>query len=630
MLSNLKQFASGWIAQLLLAILVISFAVWGISDIFTGFGSNAVAQVGNQEISVLEFQRRYQNAVRSVGNQLNQSLTPDQALQYGIPSQVLNQLVTEATFDTIANRMGLGISNDALGREIANDPQLKAPTGNFDRTYLKQIIAAQNMTEDDFILERRDAYTRNQLIAALAGGRVLPDAYMKAVHEYRENQRDLSYVVLSAPPVADIADPSDSDLQTYFDAHKADWKAPEYRAISYFILSPQDIADPNQVSDEEAKTRYDSQQQQYTVPAQRQVEQIVFKDRAEAEAAEQALAAGKSFEDLAKERGLQPSDYDLGLITRDKIVDPAVAEAAFAAAENSTTPIIDGRFGPVIVHIKGAQEGFTIGFDEVKADIKQQIALERATDDVTNLHNSIEDARAGGASLADAAAKFDLKMTTVPAVDQGGKDPDGNAVPNMPVAVLIGAFQSDVGLENNPVEPDRSTYAWFDVTGVTPARDRTLDEVHNKVVAAWKDDQSQQQLADKASKIKSRVEGGETLDAVSGEMSLTVQRAPAVTRLTNPSGDLSAGAIASAFGGGQGRVAVAAGAQPNTMVVLVVDSVTQPPYFSGDPGLADIHKQLDSQVSGDMLALYATQLRGETNVRLNDAAIRTVVGLAPN
>jgi peptidyl-prolyl cis-trans isomerase D len=629
MLDSLRNLASGWIAQLLLAILVLSFAVWGVADIFTGFGQNAVARVGNSEISVREFQRRYQSATQAVLRQLGQNVSPEQLVQFGLPSQVLNQLVIEASFNDAAQRMGLGLSNGELGRQIAVDPAFRAPSGQFDRSYLSQIISSQQMTENDFILERRAAYTRAQLIKAFGSGNTTPEVYLRAVHEYRDTARKISYVVIAAPAPDTIPDPSDADLQAYFAAHQADWRAPEYRAVNFFVLSPIELANADQVTDEEARARYNSQPDLFRIPAQRQVQQIVFKDKAEAEAAKADLAAGKSFDEIAKARGLQPADYDLGLITKDKIIDPAVADVAFSIPENSVSPVIDGRFGPVIVNIRGAQDEIVISFEDSKADIKQQIAVERASADILNIRDSIEDARAGGASLADAAAKFELKLTKVPALDRGGLDAMGNPVPSLPVAVLMGAFATDVGLENDPVSPDQSSFAWFEVTGVTPPRDRTLDEIRDKVLTAWKDEQRQKALDAKTAEIKQRLDAGQTLEMVAADQMLMVQTADKVTRLTEASGEISATALTAIFGVDKGKSGVTRGASPMTSVVFTVDDVTEPPFAADDATLADIKMQLNQQIMTDILSTYAVQLQNQTEVRFNQAAIAAAVGATP-
>jgi peptidyl-prolyl cis-trans isomerase D len=357
------------------------------------------------------------------------------------------------------------------------------------------------------------------------------------------------------------------------------------------------------------------------------VQQIVFRDRADGEAAQAELASGKTFEDVAKARNLGAADYDLGFITKDKIIDPAVADAAFMIPENSVSPIIDGRFGPVLVNVRGAQEEIVIPFEDSKADLKNQIAIERAAADILNIRDSIEDARAGGASLAEAAAKFDLKLTQVAAMDSGGRDPMGNPIPMLPVAVLSGAFMSDVGIENDPVEPDPQSFAWYEVAGITQPRDRTLDEVRDRVVAAWKDDQRQRRLDERTAAMKTRLDAGETLETVAAAEMLTVQTADKVTRLTEPSGEFSAATLARVFMTGKGQAAVAPAASPMTSVVLTLDEITDPPFSADDPSLASIKDQLNQQITTNILATYAVILQNQTDVRLNQNAIATAVGV---
>ena len=213
------------------------------------------------------------------------------------------------------------------------------------------------MTEDQFIIDRRQQYIRDQIVDAFGGGLDAPDAYMRAIHEYTAEERTISYVVITAPAAADIAEPSEAELADYFAAHKADWRAPELRAIQYFILSPDQIADPADVSDADAEQRYNSQPARFSTPEKREVQQIVFKDQAAAASAAAALSAGKTFDDLAAEQDLKPADVDLGLVTRDKIIDPAVAEAAFSLPEGGVSGVIDGQFGPVIVHVTKDRAG---------------------------------------------------------------------------------------------------------------------------------------------------------------------------------------------------------------------------------------------------------------------------------
>ncbi len=129
MLNALRKGAGGWVAQLLIALLVVSFAVWGVSGFLTGFQADTVASVGGTEVSSQQFFRQYDLAKRQLGQQIGQSVTDEQARLFGLPGQVLGRLVTEAALNDEATTLGLGVSGDTLAKQIADDPSFQGPTG---------------------------------------------------------------------------------------------------------------------------------------------------------------------------------------------------------------------------------------------------------------------------------------------------------------------------------------------------------------------------------------------------------------------------------------------------------------------------------------------------------------------
>jgi len=626
MLDSLRKYANSWYAQLAMGILVLSFGAWGVNDVFQGFRTNDIAIVGSQAVTVADFQREYTAATNTLSQRMGSAITPDQAKQFGLPEEVLSSLVSQATLDNAASKMGLGVSNTVLAQKIAADPQFAGADGKFDKDQMAQVVQQYGFTPDDFIINQRDETVRGQLGQAFAGGIVTPAAYLQAVHEYQSEQRDLSYIVLTAPAATTIADPTDTDLANYFAQHKDDYKAPELRTFSYVSLSPADLAATEDVTDDEVQKAYNDRQAQFSTLEARHVEQIVFKDDADAAAASAALAGGKTFDQLMADRNLKPADVDLGVITKDKILDPKVADAAFSATLNTPSGVVEGQFGPVIVYVTQINPATTKTFDQVKDDLKKQLAIEKATADVASAHDAIEDQRAGGATLQDATAKYDLKPTIVTSVDASGNDTDGKPVPNLPQGVIQAVFQSDVGLANDPIQPDNSSYIWYEVTAVTPPHDRTLAEVHDKVVAAWKDDQRAKQLNDNATTAIQHLNAKEDIATVAGEFGTTVQKAAAVTRVTKPSGALSADAIAAAFNGPQGAVASAAGADPMTRIVLTVDNVRLPPFDPNAADLSDSKDTLNGQFVNAFLSLYVGQLRNATNATYNQAVLNQVIG----
>ena len=192
MLDKLRKASSGWVAQLLIALLVVSFAVWGVSGFFTGFNADVVATVGNTEVTVRQFARNYDATLRQYSQQLGQQITPEQAQMFGVPQQVLGRLIADATLTDEARSMSLGISNEALSKEIAGDTAFQDASGNFDRNRFVQLLQNAGLTEDQYVQELRTGYIRQQITDGLAGETKVPDAFMRALHEYRSEERNLS------------------------------------------------------------------------------------------------------------------------------------------------------------------------------------------------------------------------------------------------------------------------------------------------------------------------------------------------------------------------------------------------------------------------------------------------------
>ena len=629
MLDALRKGAGGWLAQLFIALLVVSFAVWGVSDIFTGFRSDTVASVGSTDVSIRSFQRQYDNATRQLSQQIGQPVSLEQARLFGVPGQVLGRLVAEATLNDEARRLRLGISSSTLATEIAGDPNFRGSGGTFDRNVFGQTLRSIGLTEDQYLEELRQNYVRQQIGDALIGGTTVPDGYLRALHEFRNEERSIAYVVLTPALVTDVGEPGDSDLTTYFEANKSLWKAPEYRALKVVRMAPEDLAATGDISDKDARKVYDDAlATRFTSPERRKVEQIIFKDKTDADQAVAALAGGKTFDDLVAERQLKGEDVDLGLITRGKILDPKVAEAAFGLAANSVSEVIDGRFGPVMVRVTTVEPQTVRTFDEAKAEIKKELAEVRAASEIADQLDVIEDARAGGETLDEIAAKYGLKVILVPAIDKAGKDDKGNPVADLPGStdLVAAAFESDVGIENDPIRIGPSGYVWYDVTAVTAARDRELSEVRDAVVADWKLDQVNKKLVEKAEAAKARLAKGDDIAAVAADLGVEPMTATAIKRSTPASETLSAAAVQGAFSGPKGTAAVAAGVADQSKTVLVVTDVTLTPYVSGMPDMEQSKQQLSGQIANDLLQQYIAQLQDRLGVQINQAILQQLIG----
>ncbi|CAN7498535.1 SurA N-terminal domain-containing protein [Pararhizobium sp. LjRoot238] len=619
MLEILRRGAQTWVVKGLMALLVVSFGVWGVSTSLVTSSSDAVVTVGDVKVSPSDFRLAYERQVAQLSRQFGTRLSREQAKAFGVEAQVYSQLVAGATLDQLSNDMNLGLSQDRLATLISEDPAFRGVNGQFDRLTFSSVLRNAGLREQDYINNRSQVAVRSQIVEALSDGYTPPKVLADALRQYRNQTRTIDYLLLSNANIDPVKAPSDDVLKPWYESHKAEYRAPEFRKISYVKLEPSDIADPASVTEEEIRAEYDKRKDSFRTPATRTVEQLSFPSRAEADAAAGQLAAGASFDELVTAAGKTASDVLLGDFSRDRMPDAKIADAAFAVtADGQTTPVTDGAFGPVILRVTNIKPETIRGFDDVKEELRNELALANAGNEIMAIHDKFEDARVSGASMKEAADQTNLKLVLLNAVDARGNNAEGEEIAGIPEAktLLDEAFKAEIGAETLPVNLGRDGYVWFDVEEITPARDRTLDEAREKVVADWTAEQQRNALAAKAAELKGRVAKGETLAAIAAELGISVETKSGVRRSTEDAA-LSPAAVTAAFGGANGLVANAPGVGGEGQILLKVTEVDD-----SNPGdaLDNDDRQINAvaQASGDdILDQMVSELQKGYGVTIN-------------
>jgi peptidyl-prolyl cis-trans isomerase D len=577
MLDSLRNAAQTRVVKGLLALLILSFMVWGGQTLMVPNTPNAVVTVGDVKVSASDFRLAYERQVALLSRQLGTPLSRQQAQAFGVENQVYAQLVAGAALDQLATDMNLGLSEDRLARLIGEDPAFHGANGQFDRLTFSSVLRNAGLTEQDYINNRSQVAVRSQIVDALTDGYTAPKVLVDAIGKYRHETRTIDYLLLSNANIDAVKTPGDDVLAPWFESRKANYRAPEYRKISYIKLEPEDLAAPDAVTEEELRADYEKRKESYRTPATRTVEQLTFPSREAADAAASKLAAGTSFDDLVKAEGKTSADVLLGDFTKERMPDAKIADAAFAVAQDGgTTPVVEGAFGPVILRVTNIRPDAVRSFDEVKEELRKEIALDAAREQLVGLHDKIEDERAGGVTVKEIAEQLKLKLVTVDAVDASGKDQNGDDVKDLPEprALLEEVFKADVGTDTLAVNIGRDGSAWFDVEEIIPARDRTLDEVRDEVAADWTAEQQRAALAAKAKELKERIEKGAKLADIASELGLVVETKTGLTRATNDA-TLSPAAVIAAFGGPNGHVANAPGIGGDGQVLMQVTAVEE-------------------------------------------------------
>ena len=630
MLRGMRKASSNWLGKIIMAtvmgVLIISFGVWGIADIFRGFGQSTLAKVGHTEISTEQFRQIYNDRLQQLGRQVGRPLTSEQARAFGFDRQVLQQTIAEAALDEEARRLGLAQSMDETMRLIFNDPNFRGVNGAFDPARFQALIRQLGYSEQRFIAEQRRVSLRRQIAGTIAAGIETPKVLLEALARFQNEQRTIEYVKLGAAQAGTIDPPSPEALAAYFDEHKALFRAPEYRKISFVVITPEEIGKWSEVSDEDARKVYEQRRDKLGTPERREVSQIVFPNAEEASAARSRIESGLSFEDLAKERGLNPADVDLGLIAKSAIADPAIADAAFSLQPGQVSQPTQGRFGVALVKVGKVEPGTTPSYESVTQEIKKSIASERAKIKVGELRDKMEDERAGGASVIEAAQKLGLTPVTLDAVDRSGRLPGGQPAPNIPrgLDVVSQAFNSDVGVDNEPISFNGG-YVWYDVLGITPSRDRSLDEVKDQVETRWKDDQIASRLRTRAADVVQKLEQGGKLADEAAQAGLTVETASGFRRESSLPG-LPAAAIAAAFRSAKDGVGQVPDPAANSWIVFRVTDITMPPIDLASDDMKKLKDNIKRALVDEQIAQYITKLETEIGTSVNQAAFAQITG----
>ena len=630
----MRKASSNWLGKTIMAtvmgVLIISFGIWGIADIFRGFGQSTLATIGHTEISINEFRQLYTEKLQQIGRQFGRPLTPDQARAFGIDRQVLQQTIAEAALDEEARRLGLGQSEAETMRMIVNDPNFKGVGGAFDPARFQAMIRQFGFTEQRYIADQRRVSLRRQIAGTISVGIEPPKVMIEALSRFQNEQRSIEYVKLDAAQAGTIDLPSPETLAGYFDDHKTLFRAPEYRKIAFVAVTPEDIGKWSEISDEDARKMFDQRRDKLGTPEKREVSQIVFPNAEEAMAARNRIATGMSFDDLAKERGLNPSDVDLGLITKSEVIDPAIADAAFSLPSGEVSQPVQGRFGVALVKVGKVAPGVQPSYESVASSLKKEIATERARKTVADLRDKMEDERGGGASVIEAAQKLGLTAVTIDAVDRSGRLPNGQPVSNIPpgLDVVSQAFNSDVGVDNDPIQ-FRGGYVWYDVLGITPSRERNLDEVKDQVEARWRDDQITSRLRTKATEMVQKLEQGGKLADEAAAAGLKVETAAGFRRDASLPG-LPANAIAAAFRTAKDGAGQAAGTGSAEWIVFRVTDVSIPPVDLASDDIKKLKEPLQRSLTDEQIAQYVTKLETEIGTSINQTAFAQATGASNN
>src|SRR5215469_10287896 len=621
MLQAIRSRAGSYVVKVLFALLILTFGIWGIGDIFRNRGSDsAVATVGDRSIRAEELQTALRRAIEQLSARFGSAIDMQQAKQLGLVDQTLAQLIDRSLIDQEVARLQLDISDDQIRNVITANPSFRGSDGRFDRALFGAVLAANNLTEDQYVALLRHDIPRNDLLHAVTAGAVTPQPVVDLLYAYRNEKRTADIVSLPVSGVPDVGQPSEDELKAFYEAHFDVFRAPEYRDFTLVSLDPSDIAKDIEVPEAKLKEEYDQRQDELQIPERRDVEQILAPNEEKAKEAEAALAAGKDWREVATTIAGQNQDtIDLGLLRRDEMPG-ALADIAFELPLDKPSEPVKTPLGWHILRVVKIEPPVTQSFEQAKPKLEADLSRQEAVDRIYKVANKVDDALAGGASLGDAADKFGLKTTTVGAVDVAGHDPQDKpaALPVSAGDVLKLAFATSEGQTSRVTEtPDGAVFA-LHVDKVTPSQVKPLDEVKEKAVVAWQAERRRDIVSKEGQELAAAIGPEAKLATIAAEKGLKATTSPPFTR--HPEGDTAVpGAlVGKLFAAKPGEVVTASDAAGSYVAQL--DDV-QRPESPSQTATAGLSHELDTAQQIDLAEEFTEALRARFHVEIHREAL---------
>ncbi len=623
MLQAIRSRAGGIVVKGLFALLIISFGFWGVytnSPENEKSPSTVIATVGEQTIRAEDLRAILEPTLQRLRTQLGTTIEKQQIKQFGIVDTLMGQLVDRSLLDQEAARLVLEVSDDVIRGAITANPAFRGADGRFDRNLFNQVLAMNRLSEDQLVARLRHDIPRTDILHAITAGVTAPRVVVDTLHRYRDERRIAEIVALPLSGAGDVGQPDDSDLAKFYETHPDLFRAPEYRGFRMASLSASDVEPGVEITDARLKREYDDRKDDFATPEQREVQQILSPSEDKAKEVEAVLAAGKDWREVATTiAGQDPTTIDLGLMKREEM-PRVLADIAFELQLDQPSQPVKTPLGWHILRVVKIQPPANQSFAEVKPKLAADLAHEEAVDRLDKLGHKVDDALAGGMSLAEAAAKFGLKTTVVEATDIGGRNPDGNPVV-LPVAaaeVLRLVFETNQTELSRVVSVEEGAIFVIYTDKVTPPRVKPLAEVKSKAVAAWQADRKRDAMTKQAEAIAASVKPDMPLAKVAGDRKLTATVSPPLLRRSDPANGVTPALIAKLFAAKTGDIVTAE--DTNGAYVAVLKEI-KPPEALTDAQAAQLSKELSGTVKLDVATEFTEALRNRFPVKLERQAI---------
>ncbi len=630
--NQFRKYARFIVLAVLFGMLIFSFALWGVGDMLRmGGRSTEVAHVGGTRIplygwvggasvSITEVRDQFNRQLEGIQRQTGQRPDPDQALRFGLHVRALEEVIQRTVLDYAIQQFGLVVSDDEVRAAIARNPAFQGTGGSFDPLLYRNRLQQARISEAQYVTEVRREIAASQLFGAVRPDGLAPVSLRDDIFRMEAEKRVAETIYVPDTIIVDVPKPTSEQLTAYFEANKAKFQVPEFRAFSYVLLSVDDVLPQISVSADMLKQEYEARASQLGTAEKRDVDQAMADSEDKAKAVIAAVTSGKSLEDAAKEiLGSSDGVIKLGSVTKKDLPPGPLADGVFSLPVGVAPTPIQSPLGWHVVRINSIEQGKSVPFEEVKDQLEKELKAQQAPDLLIKQVTDFERMLAKTQSMNIAAEDLGLKIRTYENVDARGQDAEGKQVVIGPAAheLVQAAFATRESAESELLETPRGEYFIVRTDRITPARTPALSEVESKVVDAWQSEERRKLAEIKVKEAVEKANGGTDLEALAKELGLEVRTTRAVSRFENDQGNyLSQPVVQELFRLQAGKTQSVRTAEGNVIVRLKQVEVAD--LGKEKEAIERFGKQLDSMVAGDLILQLIGALRTKYGVSVDE------------
>lgn len=568
MLQSLRDKTSTWIAPTILGLLIIPFALFGIEQYVGGRNDTYAARIQapptwwksapsfwplsklwtTEDISQQDFRQQFDQMRQQQRQAQGDAFDSQQFESADNKRKVLDQMIDERVMLMATSRNGISVSDASIRKSIESIPNFQV-NGKFDMaTYQRTLATLQPpLSPEMFEAQIRDGLRREALAGRIALSDFVTPAETSRLVNALTEQREVQ--TASVPAMADTAPVSEAEAKAWYDGHGAQYMQPVQATFEVVDGDPAKISPPV-IDEAQLRKQYDADKAKYVAGDQRLTSHIliaVAKDakpdvvaaaKAKAEQiAEQAKAPGADFAALAKansdDAGSKAKGGDLGWIAHDGGMVKPFEDAVFSMQKGATSEPVRSDFGFHIIQVRDAKEGKVTTFEEARPEIEKALA-KTAGEKALNAAMGV---------LADEAYKNPSSFAATAAAQKLPFEKIGPVAPADVQGVLAEPQVRRIAFSDNllknkgvsdPITITPGHSVMVHVVDYTPARQRPLAEVHDRVIADIRADRASKAAAARADAMIKSINGGQAIDQVAAAQSLPVQPAMTMSRGNAP------------------------------------------------------------------------------------------------